>query len=98
MICLFTSFSNKLAIAQDKTNLVAESNLAKLHEDKDFIAGSEDLRKRDYEKAASSFRKSLKVRGHTSGHIALGKALLGTAQSSEDPQTQSVFLEAISQF
>lgn len=98
LICLFTSWSDEIAIAQVSANKYAESDVGRLHSDKDFIEGSENLRNGDYKRAVISFRKSLKVRNHASGHIALGKALLGKAQSSDNSQTQSVFLEAISQF
>ncbi len=100
MICLLNSLSNEMAMAQGRANQAKEINIARPHRgiDKDFTEGSEYFRQRYYEKAASSFRKSLEVRNHASGHIALGEALLGTAQSSDNPQTQPLFLEAISQF
>ena len=96
--CLFTPWSDEIAIAQVSAYKHAESDVARLHSDNDFREGSENLRNGDYERAVISFRKSLKVRNHASVHIAIGKALLGKTQSSDNSQTKSVFLEAISQF
>jgi len=102
--CLFIIASFQMVAASDGCKLAStngteiEKHPKYLGVDNAFIRGTRSFEQGNYISAAAFFRQSLEARNHASGHIALGKALLRTAETSNNPQTKSIFREAISQF